>query len=138
MIAEDIPGAKSLYGGLVEKLEDNTDLLKPIDDQESLDKNQKIIDTLCITIFPPASTKNETLYAVTYPFGFQIIYASAPFKKLFINPDNELIHIPGDSVHKKISASGLALAYNLILQKFYFPVHFCFQVLLAFFQGQCK
>lgn len=119
MIAEDIPGAKNLYGDLVENLEDNTDLLKPIDDQESLHKNQKIIDTLCITIFPPASTKNETLYAVTYPFGLLSIYASSPFKKLFINPENDLIHIPDDNVHEKISASGLTLAYNLILQKFY-------------------
>jgi len=67
MIAEDIPGAKSLYGDLIENLEENTELLKPKEEQESLKKNQKIIDTLCITIFPPASTRNETLYAVTYP-----------------------------------------------------------------------
>lgn len=119
MIAEDIPGAKSLYGDLVESLEENSDLLKPIDDKESLHKNQKIIDTLCITIFPPASTKNETLYAVTYPFGLQTIYASTPFKKHFINPENDLIHIPDDNVHEKISASGLTLAYNLLLRKFY-------------------
>jgi hypothetical protein len=119
MIAEDIPGAKSLYGDLVENLEDSSELLKPVKDQESLHRNQKIIDTICITIFPPASTKNETLYAVTSPFGLQTIYASAPFKKLFINPENDLIDIPCDNVHEKISASGLTLAYNLILQKFY-------------------
>jgi len=119
MIAEDIPGAKSLYGGLVENLEDNTDLLKSIDDQESIRKNQKIIDTLCITIFPPASTKNETLYAVTHPFGLQSIYASTPFKKLFINPENDLIQIHDDNAHEKISTSSLSLAYNLLLRKFY-------------------
>lgn len=119
MIAEDKPGAKKLYGELVNTLENSPELLQPIDDERSLQKHQEIIDTLCATIFPPTDTKNDTLYAVTYPFGFQIVHASTPFKKIFLKPGSDLIHIPGDETREKISQSSLQLAYNLILSKFY-------------------
>ena len=119
MIAENKPGAKSLYGELVESLEHNPDILKPIEDENFLHKNQKIIDTLCATIFPPASTKNETPYAVTYPFGLQTIYASTPFKEFFIDTKNDLIEIPYDNTNEKISATCISLAYSLLLNEFY-------------------
>ena len=56
MIAEDKPGAKNLYGELVNTLENSPELLQPIDDERSLLKHQEIIDTLCATIFPPTDT----------------------------------------------------------------------------------
>ena len=57
MIAENKPGARSLYGDLVESLEDKPELLKPIDNEEFLQTHQKIVDTLCATIFPPATNQ---------------------------------------------------------------------------------
>ncbi len=119
MIAEDKPGARSLYGELVESLEDNPEILKPIKDESFLRKNQKIIDTLCTTIFPPSITRNETPYAVTYPFGLQTIHASNSFKELFINGSGNFIEIPSDNTNEKIKESGISLAYNLILNEFY-------------------
>lgn len=120
MIAEEKPGAKNLYGDLVNKLENIPEMMSPIDDEQTLKKHQEVIDTLCTTIFPPTDTKKETLYAVTYPFGFQAVYASTPFKKLFLKPGSDIIQIPGGKGTKnKISEASLQLAYNLILIKFY-------------------
>lgn len=119
MIEEDKPGARKLYGDLVKTLENLPELLQPIDDEKTLRQHQEVIDTLCATIFPPTDTKNDTLYAVTYPFGFQIVHASTPFKKIFVKPGSDLIHIPGDETREKISQASLQLAYNLVLSKFY-------------------
>ncbi len=119
MIAEDKPGARKLYGELVNSLENSPELQHPIEDEETLVKNQEIIDTLCVTIFPPTDSKKETLYAVTYPFGFQIVFASSPFKELFMTPGSDMINIPGLETLETVSQASLQLAYNLILRKFY-------------------
>src|ERR1700733_180153 len=119
MIAEDIPGAKSLYGDLVESLEANPELLAPSDDEKSLRDHQKIVETLCATIFPPATTKNESPYAVIYPFNLRSIYASSPFTSLFIKKELQDIELPDDDSLKKFNDSCIALAYNLILTQCY-------------------
>ena len=119
MIAEDKPGARKLYGDLVNSLEQVPELMYPIEDEYTLLKNQEVIDTLCATIFPPTDTKKETLYAVTYPFALQSVYASSPFRQMFIKPDSDTISIPGGETMDSVAQASMQLAYNLILRKFY-------------------
>src|SRR5690348_9143598 len=74
MIAEGKPGAKKLYQGLIDEFESKPELLQPLKDTVLLEKNAELIETLLSTIFPPSTTSNEGIYAISFPFRAETIY----------------------------------------------------------------
>jgi hypothetical protein len=119
MITEDKPGAKKLYGPFISTVEANPQLLSAFTDPEELRKHQEIIEMLLATIFPPSNFEAESLYAISYPFRSETIYASPAFRKLFLKPDSFQVNIPDSNTSGNIAQSTLSLGYNLILRKFY-------------------
>jgi hypothetical protein len=119
MIAEGKPGAKKLYQGLIDEFESKPELLQPLKDTALLEKNAELIETLLSTIFPPSTTSNEGIYAISFPFRAETIYASPTFKKFFLKNDPHEIALEGTETIESINAETLKLAYNLILKKFY-------------------
>jgi hypothetical protein len=116
-INEDKPGAKKLYGDLIAKIENIPDLLQPFSDASLLKPYTEVIEMLLATLFPPSAAKHEDLYAVAFPFKFNVIYSSRSFQNIFVRPGTDEIKVP-DSIHQKVGYNKVHFAYSLILEKY--------------------
>ena len=56
MIAEQKPGAKKLYSGLIREIESRPELLQPMTDVSILEKDTELVEAILSTIFPPSTT----------------------------------------------------------------------------------
>ncbi len=119
MIAEEKPGAKKLYEGLLNDIESQPQLLQPINDISVLKEHTNLVETLLSTIFPPSTTANEGYYAIASPFGTETIFASPEFIKQFLQEGTTKITLPDDKTNVDIARASLSLAFNLILHQFY-------------------
>src|SRR3954463_14326949 len=73
MIAEGKPGAKKLYQGLITELESRPELLEPMATAAPLAKDAELVETLLSTIFPPSTTSNQGIYAISFPFRSETV-----------------------------------------------------------------
>ncbi len=119
MITEGKPGARKLYQNLLDEIETKPALLEPIKDALVLKQDSELVETLLSTIFPPSTSDNQGMYAISFPFRSEIIYASPTFKELFIKDETNFITVPDNKTNYTIGIASLNLAYNLILRKFY-------------------
>ncbi|HUQ96438.1 MAG TPA: hypothetical protein VM010_02150 [Chitinophagaceae bacterium] len=119
MVAESRPGARKLYEGLLHEIEAKPELLQPNDNLTPLIENSELVETLLSTIFPPSTTANEGLYAISFPFRHETIYASPGFRELFLTGEANLINLPDRETTVHINKALLNLAYNVILKKLY-------------------
>lgn len=118
-IAEGKPGSESLYGDLVARIEATPELLEPISDLNVLKPHKQLVEMLLTTLFPPTNYDNENLYAVSLPFTFKIIYASALFQMLFVKPGTNEVNVPGDEIGRSLHEEKMLFAYTMILKKYY-------------------
>lgn len=118
MIADERPGARKLYESLLQEIEARPQLLQPIDNLTPLMEASELVETLLSTIFPPSTAANEGLYAISFPFRHETIYASPGFTKLFLNGGN-IITLPDHETTANINLALLNLAYHVILKKLY-------------------
>jgi len=119
MIASGKPGTKKLYQGLIDEIESKPELLQPMESPELLLKYKDLAETLLSTIFPPSTASTQGIYAVSFPFRSETIYASPAFKELFLKEGSNEITVPNHKTNINISKATLSLAYKLILKKFY-------------------
>ena len=119
MIAEGKPGAKKLYEGLIRDIESKPELLKPLPDSSALQKDAELVETILSTIFPPSTSSNQGIYAISFPFHTETIYASPGFKELFLKGDSSTIYFSNTRTGIDVSKASLCLAYDLILKKFF-------------------
>lgn len=118
MIAEEKPGARKLYQQIINDVEAVPELLEPVQDVTLLKDNAELAEALLGSIFPPSTTSNQGLYAITYPFSSETIYASPGFKKIFLK-DGTTINVPDRRTTVDISRASLLLAYHVILRRCY-------------------
>ncbi len=119
MITEGKPGAKNLYDSLIKKIEQEPELLNPIKDVSVLLPHKEVIETLLSTIFPPTTVANNGMYAISFPFRSDTIFASPAFKEEFLPGGSYSITLPDSKTNYSIAKASLSLAYNIILKKFY-------------------
>jgi hypothetical protein len=119
MIAEGKPGAKRLYQSLIEEIESKPRLLEPMSDTSGLAKEAELVEAILSSIFPPSTTSNQGIYAITIPFHTETVYASPGFKSLFLRGDSNTIYFSDSKTGIDVSKNSLCLAYDLILKKFY-------------------
>ncbi|HEY0041799.1 MAG TPA: hypothetical protein VGB71_14100, partial [Flavisolibacter sp.] len=118
MIAEEKPGAKKLYQEILKEVEAIPELLEPVADKAFLGSHAELVEALLGCIFPPSTSSNQGLYAITYPFSSETIYASPGFRKIFLK-DGININVPDRRTTADISRASLLLAYHVILKKLY-------------------
>jgi hypothetical protein len=118
MMAEEKPGAKKLYQHILKEIEAVPELLQSVQDTALLQQHGELVEALLACIFPPSTSSNQGLYAITYPFSSETIYASPGFKKIFLK-DGPNINVPDRRTTEDISEASLSLAYNVILKKLY-------------------
>jgi hypothetical protein len=119
MIDEDRPGAKKLFGRLLTEIESKPELLQTMDDPEALLKNTEPVEALLAVIFPPSTSFNQGVYAISFPFRKETIYASSAFKKHFLKDGSNTIELNDSKTKEEIKQALFKLAYDLILKKFY-------------------
>ncbi len=119
MVAEGKPGAKKLYLGLISEIESKPELLQPLSNASPLSKDAELVESLLSTIFPPSTTSNQGIYAITFPFRSETVYASPGFKDLFIKEGSSEISFSDEDTKMDIQKATRSLAYNLILKKYY-------------------
>ena len=119
MIAEGKPGAKKLYQGLIGEMESRPELLQPMNDASLIEKDPEMVETLLSTIFPPSTSSNQGIYAITIPFRPDAVYASPGFQELFLKDGSGKINFSDKHTNVDVSKVSLYLAYDLILKKFY-------------------
>lgn len=119
MMAEEKPGAKKLYQHILKEIEAVPELLQPVQDKAVLQQHAELVEALLASIFPPSAASNQGLYAITYPFSSETIYASPGFKKIFLK-EGATINVPDRQTTVDISKASLSLAYNVILKKLFF------------------
>ena len=117
-IAEGKPGSQKLYGNLIESFESIPELLQPVEDTSLLEKHNELIEMLLATVFPPANSATDNLYAVSYPFTFNTIYSSQLFQHTFLKPGTKEIDVPDGSIGYKLFYEKLWHAYYMILHKY--------------------
>ncbi len=118
MVDEDKPGAKKLYQDLLTEIEAQPDLLQPSINKEMLRQHGALVEALLATIFPPSISSNQGMYAITFPFSSETIYASPSFKRYFLK-EGTAINVPDRRTTVDIAKASLSLAYNVILRKLY-------------------
>ena len=119
MIAEGKPGAKKLYEGLIHEIQSKPELLKPMSNTIALEKETELVETMLSTIFPPSTSSNQGIYAITFPFHTETVYVSPGFKEMFLRGDSNTIYFSNNKTGIDVSKASLCLAYDLILKKFY-------------------
>ncbi|HZF65928.1 MAG TPA: hypothetical protein VEZ55_15640 [Chitinophagaceae bacterium] len=119
MVAEDKPGARKLYDSLIKEVQAIPELLEPVQDISVLHQHSEIVEALLSTIFPPSTSANQGIYAISYPFHSETVFASPKFKELFLKDGSDEIIIPHKETNISIARASLSLAYNIILKKFY-------------------
>ena len=116
-IAEGKPGSQKLYGELIDRFESIPELLEPVEDNSLLEKHSELTEMLLATIFPPAN-ETDNLYAVSYPFTFNVIYSSRLFQHSFIKPGTKEINVPEGSIAYQLFSEKVLYAYYMILNKY--------------------
>lgn len=119
MIDEGNPGAKKLYEGLLKEVEAVPELLQAHEDAGPLLKHAELVETLLSTIFTPSTAANQGMYAISFPFHSETIYASPAFKEQFLKDGDNCITVPDNKTNYTIAKASINLAYNLIMRKFY-------------------
>ena len=119
MVSENKPGARKLYEDLLKEVQTKPELLEPITDNEILKKDKEIVEIVLSTIFPPSTSANQGMYAVSFPFSSETVYSSPTFKDQFLQNGSSIISVSDNKTNYSIAKASLSLAYNLILKKFY-------------------
>lgn len=118
-LAENKPGSRRLYQALLEEVKAQPRLLQPIDDLNEWKEQEGLLHALLASIFPPAAFGQEGIFAVSYPFHSEVIYASDAFRNQFLSGTDGKMLMPGREALLRIGQASLQLAYNLVLRRFY-------------------
>jgi len=118
-VAEGKPGAQRLYGELLTQIEAIPELLEPQEDTVLINEHRELIETLLATVFPPANSDHDNLYAVSFPFKFKVVYSSNLFQYLFLKPGTDQVSIPENDLGRDLSKEKFLFAYYIILKKYF-------------------
>ncbi len=119
MVDDGKPGAKKLYAPLLAEVENTPQLGEPLNDEAILTQYKDLLDTILSTIFPPSTKLTQGMYAVSFPFRSETVYASPAFQDQFLQNGSNTISVADNKTNYTIVKATTSLAYNVILQKFY-------------------
>lgn len=94
------------------------ELLQPIDDYSLLQDYEDLVADALHTIFPPTLSLGQDLGAAAVPFSNRVVFASAPFRHLFMKEHNYVLPLD-PQVEENIRRAEVDLAYKLILKQYY-------------------
>ena len=117
-VSEGNPGVQKLYGHVLQEFEKFPEMLEPIEDLGKLIPHTELIEELLASVFPPTSSHQENLYAISLPFKFQTVYTSRLFHHLFIKPGTNEVNVPDSDIGESLNKEKMEFAYGMILRKY--------------------
>jgi len=108
-----------IYNYLIERLEAQPALLRPVEDINLLDENQDLLELLGTALFPVVSEQGKNVFAMAVPYQFAFFNYSTPFRKLFTDEREEHFLLPADASAEYMKQVQCFLIYEHILEKFY-------------------
>lgn len=108
-----------IYNYLIEKFENEPDLLKPVEDTQILSNNGDLLELLGSTLFPVVSEPEKNVFTLEVPYQFTIFNYSEPFRKLFVDEREERFLLPEPTMAEQIKHAQYSLVYEHVLEKFY-------------------
>ena len=118
LVNEGKPGAAKLYQSLLAEVEATPELLQPFEDTNTFHRHKELVEALLATVFPLSASSDHGLYAITFPFSSEAIYASPAFQQVFLK-DGKHIEVSNRRTNVDITRASVSLAYNVILKKLY-------------------
>jgi hypothetical protein len=94
------------------------ELRQPIDDYSLLQQHEALIADAMHTIFPTTMSLGQNLGAAAVPFSNRVVFASALFRKVFMEEHNLVLPLD-PQVETNIRRAEVHLAYKLILKQYY-------------------
>lgn len=117
-IQDGKPGAKKLYGDVIERLEATPELMQSFTEFSSTQPYSETVEMLLATLFPPSVSEQENIYAVCFPFKYKTIHSSRLFQAMFLMPGTNDIVVP-ENIKAILHHNRLEYAYRLILKKIF-------------------
>ncbi|HET7897256.1 MAG TPA: hypothetical protein VFL47_06295, partial [Flavisolibacter sp.] len=69
-------------------------------------------------VFSPSADNNHGLYAITFPFSSEAVYASPSFRRIFLKEGKQIM-VTDRRTNIDITRANMSLAFNVILKKLY-------------------
>ncbi|WP_026998221.1 GAF domain-containing protein [Flectobacillus major] len=110
---------KKMYQDIIEQFEEHPELLQPFTDPQLLHQYPELIQLLRVALFPMITEDDKQLFALSYPFYFQIFYYSEAFQNSFVDLDTGLLTIQPEDEVEHIKDNKCQFAYKWILEKYY-------------------
>jgi hypothetical protein len=122
-LKDKLPGSSNttakIYNYLIERLEASPDLLQPEEDITLLNENQDLLELLGTALFPVVSEQGKNIFAMAVPYQFTFFNYSTPFRKLFVDEEEEHFLLPADASAEYMKQVQCFLIYEHVLEKFY-------------------
>lgn len=107
------------YQYLINRLESDPALLSTVEGHDQLANYGDLLEFLSTAIFPVVSNEDESNFTLSAPYQFDIFSYSAPFRKLFIDKDEQHLELPEELSGDKLREIQCAMIYDHVLSKFY-------------------
>lgn len=107
------------YRYVIKKLEENPELLEPLNDPEIIYKHEGLFQLIASTLFPISTDNNLQYYALGSPYKFEIFFYSHSFVGYFHPDENGYINFPPERPLAHLQAEYDLMAYRLIFRKFF-------------------
>ncbi len=107
------------YQYLINKLESDPALLATVEGYNQLSDYEDLLEFLSTAIFPVVSNEEESNFTLSAPYQFNVFSYSEPFRKLFIDKDEQHLELPDELSGDKLREIQCAMIYDHVLAKYY-------------------
>jgi len=107
------------YNYLVRRFEEEPALLQPVKDIRVLNDHEDLLQLLTTVLFPLISEHEKNSFTLSAPYQFSVFHYSDPFRKLFIDENEEHLLMPADIAEEELKQIHCNMIYDHVLEKFY-------------------
>jgi hypothetical protein len=107
------------YNYLVRRFEEKPALLQPVKDINVLKDHGELLQLLSTVLFPLVSEPEKNSFTLAAPYQFSVFHYSDPFRKLFIDENEEHLLMPTDIPEEELKQIHCTMIYDHVLEKFY-------------------
>jgi len=109
----------NFYKYVILKLEENPELLEPLNNLQIIEKHEDLFQLIASTIFPFSTDNDLQYFALSTPYKFEIFFYSNSFAEYFCPDENGFITFPPERPFDQIQSEYIMMAYRLVFRKFF-------------------
>lgn len=109
----------NFYLYVMRQLEENPELLQPIDNLDILEKHKNLFQLIAASLFPFSTDTNLQYFSLGSPYKFEIFFYSDSFAQYFRPDENSYVSFPPERPFEPIQSEYVMMAYRLIFKKIF-------------------